>query len=449
MLDCIENRSARPVAGPRGQAAMDACVRLLRQHRVMPRLIRVQSMHGAGYSAGGLALRIAPGSYLESPDIAREFNDRVRRALQSNAPLTIALADSDHDGKATDASARLEAFCTSLRDALPSSGASRDLIGTSIRSHVMPLQAYLVITSLLGKGPRYVMLDCLQMQHHEDRRVQAMSDANWVELWHRRQPGNTLQAVYGETVHSHCSLLADEKTASVLPALAMPVPAESAWFPVELYLPDFADARGHLDMPVLRKALRACLEVNEKLAPQLHWGSELQRLDSRANNRIAVLLTGIGDLIAARNMQAKEIHSLRWADSIVRAVQGELLQVSRGMACSGETLPSLLQSDPSTMWHDAEQQQKWNYRWRQTLQAEAVRHRNMLVLSPCSVLPRDSRCSPDFTDILPVLAHADAISFCQTPAFANWSVSDFSRFHRRAWAVIRHGNPRQQIAARD
>lgn len=445
MLDCIESRSgnALPTTGRPEPATLDACVRLLRKHRVMPRLIRARS----GYSAGGLALRVSLRGYLDSPDCAREFNDRIRYVLECNVPLTIALTDAGHDGVAADATAALEAFCNTLREALRSSGAELNLIGTSIRSHVMPLQAYLVITSLLGKGPRYVVLDCLQMQHHADLRVQAMSDANWLELWHRRQSACTVQAVYGECVRSHCSLLADEKTSSVLPALAMPVPVETAWFPVELFLPDFTDARGHLDMPAVRKSLRACLEVSDRLAPQLYWASEAQGLDSRSNNRIAVLLTGIGDLVAARGMQAAEIHSLRWADSIVRAVQGELLQVSREMARNDDILPSLLQSDPSNAWHNSEQQHKWSSRWRQTLQAEAVRHRNLLVLSPYSVLPRDSKCSPDFTDLLPVLGHADAVSFCKTPTFANWSVNDFSRFHRRAWAVIKHGNQRQHIAA--
>jgi hypothetical protein len=445
MLDCIQDlgRKARPLPGQFESADVDYCLRLLRQHRLVPQLISTRY----GPSAGGLALRVSVSSYLDSPAVASELNDRLRFILDGNVPLTIALTDPGHENVAADTHNMLEAFCSSLRDALPAHSLDPGLLGTSIRSHVVPLQAYLVITSILGKGPRYVMLDCLQMQHHKDARVQATTDANWLELWHRRQSACTAQAVYAESVRSHCSLLADEKTASVLPALAMPVPAESAWLPVEMYLPDFADSRGHLIMPAIRVALRACLEANESLAPQLHWPSELQRQDARTNNRVALLLTGIGDLVSGRGMQPSEIHSLRWADSIVRAVQGELLNTSREMARNNDTLPSLLQSDPSNMWHNFEQQHNWSSRWHQTLQAEAVRHRNLLVLSPYSVLPRGSKCSPDFADLLPVLEHADAISFRHAPTFANWNVNEFSRFHRRAWAVIMRGGPRQHIAA--
>lgn len=445
MLDCIQDRSenARSMPGRLESADVDSCLRNLRQHRVIPQLISTRY----GPSAGGLALRVSVSSYLDSPEVAGELNDRLRYLLDCNVPLTLALTDPGHENAAPDTRNMLEAFCNALRDALPVQNFDRGLVGTSIRSHVIPLQAYLVITSILGKGPRYVVLDCLQMQHHTDARVQAATEANWLELWHRRQSVCAAQAVYGESVRSHCSLLADEKTPSILPALAMPVPAESAWLPVEMYLPDFADSRGHLIMPAVRTALRACLEANEILAPQLHWSSESQRLDSRTNNRVALLLTGIGDLVAGRGMLASEIHSLRWADSIVRAVQGELLNASREMARNNETLPSLLQSDPSNIWHNFEQQHKWSSRWHQTLQTEGVRHRNLLVLSPYSVLPRGSKCSADFTDLLPVLEHADAVSFCKAPSFANWNVHEFSKFHRRAWAVIMRGNPRQHIAA--
>jgi len=116
MLDCIENLSdnARSTAGAPEPATLDACVRLLRQHRVMPRLIRARS----GYSAGGLALRVSIRGYLDSPDCAREFNDRMRYVLECNVPLTIALTDAGLDGAAADATAALEAFCNALREAL-------------------------------------------------------------------------------------------------------------------------------------------------------------------------------------------------------------------------------------------------------------------------------------------------------------------------------------------
>jgi hypothetical protein len=117
------------------------------------------------------------------------------------------------------------------------------------------------------------------------------------------------------------------------------------------------------------------------------------------------------------------------------------------MAEGREFLPSLLESEPAYAWHSAEHQRDWNGRWRQMLRMEAVRHRNVLVMSPYSVLPGAGDCPTAFTDLLPVLTHADAFSFRGVPAFSHWNVNEFSNFHRRAWAVITRESHRARVAA--
>jgi hypothetical protein len=422
---------------------VEAGLERLRRHRLMPRLVETSR----GPVAGGLPLQIPVRAYLDSSAAASALHEHLQPCLDWQIPVTLALTNIDQNSRGADTSDTLEAFCRALRAALSPQAAGSGLIGLSIRSHLLPLQAYLVITSTLGAGPRYVMLDSLQMLHHADRRVQAVTEANWIELWHRREQQRGARAVYAESVRSLCPLLSDEKSSSILPVFGMPVPAESAWLPVELYLPNFSDGHGHLDLPAMAAALNACLETSELLAEQLCWASAAQGVDASTNNRLALLLSGIGDLVIERRMEPTAIHCLRWVDTIVRAVQRKLWDRSREMARDRATLPSLLQSDPSNVWHNTQQQHDWSHRWGQTLQNEAVRHRNLLVLSPYSVLPRAGICSPAFTDLLPVLAHADAIGFTNPPPLANWNVNEFSRFHRRAWAVIMRESTRSRIAA--
>jgi hypothetical protein len=431
MLDTVEQAAGQSesVQALASGSAAQLLISRLRRHRLQPRLIVTCS----GLCAGGLPLRASVSEYLNSAAVAAALHDRLRHALAHKVPVTLALTGIGHTASPVEA---LETFCVELGKALPQQCLAQNLLGASMRSHVMPLQAFLVITSVLGRGPRYVMLDSLQMQHHADARVQAMTEANWIELWHRRRAERTLQAVYAESVRSRCPLLAEEKTASIVPAIAMPAPAGSAWLPVEMFLPDFSDGRGRLQMPAVRRALHACLEVSDSLIPQLFWTSRAQRSDAHANNRLALLLTGIGDLVIERRSDPAAICCLRWVDEIVSEVHGELWNHSMRMALNGETLPSLLQSDPSIAWHSAEHQNDWSSRWHQVLQSEAVRHRNLLVLSPYSVLPGGRNCPVGFTDLLPVLAHADAIGFCSAPALANWNLGEFSNFHRRAWAAI-------------
>lgn len=404
-------------------------LRRLLEHKLFPQLIATRR----GPGAGGVPLRVAVSEYLDSAATSIALNDVLRRALGSRLPVTLALTGLDHEESVA---GLLEAFCQAVRAALPDYRQELNLLGTSLRSHVLPVQAYLVITSLLGKGPRYLMLDSLQMQHHADTRVQATTDCNWIELWFRRDAACGARAVYTESVRSRCPLLSEEKTSSILPALCMPVPAESAWLPICMTLTDFSDGRGHLCMPAIRTALQACLETSECLVPRLFWPTGPQRADSRLNNRVALFLSGIGDLVIERGMRPADLHCLRWVDAIVSTIHSELWNYSMEMASSRETLPSLLQSDPSNAWQSTEHLEDWSGRWRQALQAEAVRHRNLLVLSPYSVLPKGSGATAEFTDLLPVLVHADAICFRDPPRFSHWNVNEFSNFHRRAWAAI-------------
>ena len=442
MLDFAEQRRyGIDVAMPRRDPVTAAALlHRLRQLRVRPRL----ACNGRGFLSCGLPLRIAVNQYLDSGAAAAEVNERVVNALAAGVPLTLALGHLEQEPAIEHT---LEAFCIALKAALRNVVHAADLVSVSLRSHMLPIQAFLVITSILGRGPRYVMLDSLQMQDHADLRVQAMSRTNWLELCHRRDGVEPARAVYSESVRSRCALLADEKTASILPSLAMPVPAGTAWLPLEIFLPDYSDGGGHLHIPTLRSALRACLDIADELSPLLNWPCAEQQRDLQANNRIALLLTGIGDLVCERQLDPGEIRSLRWVERIVTAIQTELREYSGALARDHETLPSLLQSDPSNAWRSIEHKLAWSARWQQALEEQAVRHRNLLVLSPYSVLPRNAAMSPAFTDLLPVLAHADAVSFSDVPDLSMWSPGEFSGFHKRAWTVIMRECRRTRIAA--
>ncbi|MEQ9561631.1 MAG: hypothetical protein RLN69_03860, partial [Woeseiaceae bacterium] len=262
MLDYAERSSERVerrVSGPDVTAA-GPLLQQLRQHRVRPHLLAGRR----GSMSCGLALRCNTGQYLDSTSVAAEFNERLAGALVSGIPVTMALTDFEPQCAVENS---LGAFCKAVKVAMRDLLEADELLGVCVRSHILPIQAFLVICSSLGRGPRYVMLDSLQMQDHADRRVQAMTDANWLELRHQRTGVAPAQAVYSECIRSRCALLADEKTSSVLPALAVPVPANSSWLPLEVFLPDFSDGSGHLDISLLRDALHACLDIAENLCP--------------------------------------------------------------------------------------------------------------------------------------------------------------------------------------
>jgi hypothetical protein len=68
-------------------------------------------------------------------------------------------------------------------------------------------------------------------------------------------------------------------------------------------------------------------------------------------------------------------------------------------------------------------------------------------MSPYSVLPAGHAGSAGYTDLLPVLAYADAYAFAGQPSVDCWNVAHFRKFHTRAWAVMQQQNARSLIAA--
>jgi hypothetical protein len=68
-------------------------------------------------------------------------------------------------------------------------------------------------------------------------------------------------------------------------------------------------------------------------------------------------------------------------------------------------------------------------------------------MSPYAVLPEGGDVEAGFTDLLPVLAHADAYAFAGQPPLSGWNIKAFRNFHSRAWAIMQRRNARSLIAA--
>lgn len=428
-----ETRPGATSPVPRSAAAPPGIARLaadLRSAGVEPRLLRTARGIGAGGAALPVSLRSA---LLLSPEGERTLKN-VAALVRDGVPLTLCLREAGGGDAGTEA---LEAFCRRLRDALGAAGQLPDGIGVSLQSHGVPLKAYLLITAaLLGTGPRYVLFDSLQMQHHENRRVQRETEENWAFLWRRRGGRPPLLPAYAAGVTTRCLLSGDEAATAVLPELGLQVPAGSAWLPLALRLPDFSDGRGRLCTDALEHALCSAVELGERLLDCLRWPDPVLRQDAVCNRRLAIAVGGIGDLVVERGADPGDLATLKWIDEVVGRLHAILWERSRELARRLGPLPSLLQSEPAAAWSCDRKRSDWQLRWRRTLADAGVRHRNLLVLSPYSVLPAGATAASEYVDLLPVLEHADAFHFAEPPASCFRSVSEFAGFHRRAWAVM-------------
>jgi hypothetical protein len=398
----------------------------------------------SGITAAGADLQVWPAQIAQSDMTTRYFLRRVAALTHNGVPYTLSLREL---GPGDSAIQILEEFCSRLRASLGADKALMSRIGLSLHSHQIPLKAYFLITrALLGNGPRYIILDSLQMQHHNQARVQEETDRNWSFLWRQRNSVSSLIPAYGASVRTGCPLLADEASEAILPQHGIQVPAGSAWLPVSLHLTRFADDRGRIRWPILTAALESCIDLGDQLLDLLSWSTASQRADAWMNRRLGVHVTGIGDLVRKRGMDAASLDCLQWADETILRVRKTLWDRSHVVAGQTEILPALTRADPTGDFCDHTNKQNWQRRWRRALASAAVKNRNLLVMSPYSVLPEGGDGQAGFTDLLPVLAHADAYAFADQPPLCGWNVEHFRKFHTRAWAVMQRRNACSLIA---
>lgn len=395
--------------------------------------------------AGGVPMRLSVRNLLRSGPGAESTVDTVLTLLRERIPLTLSLTDLGSGDAAIDA---LQRLCQFLQGEFAHNKCSGEHLGVCIHSHQLPLQAFQIFAnSFPGNGPRYVILDGLQMTQHGNRQVQFETDQNWSVLWRNRLASVPLKPAYGATVRTACTLLADEDAASILPVCGIQVPVDSAWLPMSLPLPHFANDAGEISWEQLLPALASGVELAEEIMNQLCWSQPGQRTDARLNRRLAMSITGLGDLVVRRGLDPENLGTLRWLSAIVDRIRTSLWHRSGQLARNLGCLPALCSNDPSSGWDDSVQRENWRRHWQVALEKSAVRHRNMLILSPYSVLSSNGAGSAGYTDLLPVVACADAWSFADVPQFPDWGLNEYKVFHRRAWAVIQGCKTGSLVAA--
>lgn len=395
--------------------------------------------------AGGVPMRISVSQLLRpGAGPAGHLND-ILNMLEAGIPLTLSLTDL---GRGDTAICNLQRFCEYLQAGIATRGIGGDGLGLCMYSHQVPLQAFQVLAnSIRGDGPRFVLLDRLQMTQHQNGQVQADSDTIWSFLWRNRQARTPLMPAYGATVRTGCPLLSDEVASSVLPVSGLQVPTDSAWLPISLSLPQFASDAGEIMWDRLLPAVAGGVELADAIFDRLLWPWPCLCTDAHLNRRLALSITDLGDLAVRCGRNPRDLSSLKWLSTIVARIRRTMWHRSGRLARSNGCLPALGECDAPSGWQDHVRRDDWYRRWQAALSKSAVRHRNILVLSPYCVVPSGTAGTVEYTDLLPVIAYADGWSFAGAQCLKNWSLQDYIAFHRRAWAVIQQRKTDQVVAA--
>lgn len=445
----LQVTTSRDEASDRAEApavAIDEVVRLRRRLAAMGLGARVHRI-GAHLRAAGVAVPVSVADALsgEEPDayqaLERQLHD-AREVLRSGMPVTLQFLDADNVGRAA-----IQTLCDRLNRIFRADCIASRQLGVAAAASTFSPHNFDSISNInaiardsLGAGPRYLILD-----------LDARKDGVWADrLW------QSLHKLYAHAappwlavaagVQSYCPLLSSESGDGLLPGTGIAAPPASAWLPIDLDLSRFVDTAGNISEAALDATLDACIELGDALFDRLSWFDERQRHDARMNRRLAIMLSGIGDLVTLKRRDPADIACLRDIDSLVARIHDGLWQRSRRLAEQRGPLPALAERQPDGDWRCDAHRQDWQLRWRRALETAQVRHRNLLVMSPYCVLPRACKATPAYADLLPVIAHADALSFAEPPSLVHWNLNDFKSFHQRVLALVERQNAASFIA---
>lgn len=201
----------------------------------------------------------------------------------------------------------------------------------------------------------------------------------------------------GPDVIPRCPLLTPEYGFCPWSDSALMCPAETAWVPLEQSLRDF-----HGDFAALGEKLDQLVDVAELIHDTARWPTPRMQRDAWLNRRAAIQLTDVG--FYAEGRSASSIHRC------VGWISARLQARSVYWARRRRPLPSIRDANPSRDMQPSRTREQWQTRWLAAVAASAVRHRNLLALSPWSILAGPSAHR---LELLSLLVHADAICLAE------------------------------------
>ena len=188
--------------------------------------------------------------------------------------------------------------------------------------------------------------------------------------------------------------------------------------------------------------MRGKVEEGERRHDAARWESPTQQRDSWLNRRLSVFVRGWGDLVAMRHADPASLETLHELRELADHVTAVLADASRRLADRNGYCPALDVAGARVLQHGGEM----NARWRRAVGDNALRHRNLLTLSPWDVFPRHAPADSRFMNLLPVLECANSVSFRRDVDIRNWNVKEFKSFYDRVSAILRRNRDLPVVA---
>jgi hypothetical protein len=391
----------------------------------------------------GVALQLDAGEVLPSPAAVLQTQQQVFDLLARNLPVCVMIVGLCGELPPEVLFVRA---CKILQRALLDSGCSSAAIAIVLDAgELAPQFAAMVRSAILGQGPVYLLLNRSFSRPAEDLRQRRRQERFWVQCWNLRDHAQVTTA-FAPCITSPCPLFAAEHAGGILPPHGLQVPPGTAWAVARVNLADSAGPKGEVCEFALRERLRRCVDYGDRVHDAGEWPTAAMREDSWSNRRLAICVSGVGDLVRRRGADPQSLTALQDIAAVLQFVRETVDDHSRMLATSNCPAPGLDKLAGGVGDTGIAGSTAWRSRWQAALQCAATRHRNLLSISPWAVFPAGEPADFRYTDLLPVLACADTCSFQRRPRLAHWNVNKFKQFHQRAWAVLEQKDDQQMIA---
>ena len=386
-------------------------------------------------------MRLDACESLSSPAAVARVQQQVFDLLASGAPVTITIAGLHGELQPEVLFVRA---CKLLQRPLRDAACAAEAVGIALAAaDLSPQFAWMVRAAILGHGRCHLLLGSELLRPAADPRQRRQQDRFWLQCWHLREVAG-FSVAFAPSVTSACPLFGAEAAGGILPPHGLQVPTGTAWAVQQVNLIDYANATGELATSALREHLRRAVDCGDQLHDEQDWPTAAMRHDSWSNRRLAICITGVGDLVKRRGEDPCSLLALQDLHEELRLIRQIVDGRSRELAATKEHAPSLnIAQDCSGSIATLA---AWRTRWQAALQYAATRHRNLLAISPWSVFPSTEHADFRYCDLLPILAYADTCPFPEPPDLRHWNVNKFKYFHQRAWAILEQKDAQHMIA---
>lgn len=400
------------------------------------------SLRATSVAKCGIALTVFAPQMLASETSAARLLGQLTNARAGDHAVALRVCDL---GSGQQAHERLGLICDKIGHAFQRTGLDPSALEITVDAESVGPQAVWKIRGMaLGAGTvNLVLNDALMSSTQPPDAIAA--DNFWLQLWHLRT--SSVMSAFWPSARSRCALLSSESSADVLPDIGVQAPGQSAWLSCQLDLVEFADASGTIDKKTLQQSIQTSVDEAEDMHDTTVWPTPAMQQDAWFNRRLAIRIVGIGDIAMRRGLDPELHASIRELDSLIRHIRCVAEQHSRQIAQTRETLPAITAANPCRHMGPGVARETWERRWLQAVKRTAIRHRNLIVMSPWSVFPHNC---PDYcyTNLLPLLVHADACAFRRTISIAGWNAKEIKHFHHRTWAVRQTAESAMVVAER-